>query len=294
MKEDKKDQTTNNQCFIVMPITDPEGYEKGHFRKVYEDIFAPACRNSGFVAVRADDVNNTNLIHLDILQKLIESPMAICDLSTRNPNVLFELGLRQAFDKPTVLVQEENTPRIFDIAPLRILDYGKELSYRRVLEDQESVRKALVSTKEAIDKPDGLNSIVKLLSLTKPAILKDLNSDDVGSILQIVRAEINEMRNEVRRYSSKNEVYRYKDNRVNNLAKLEKLIFEAEMLISDVIKQFENNSLKPGSIASLREVQTLLMPYLDQELPSEYGNMIRNLYMRSLDLENTISSSKRK
>ena len=65
-----------------------------------------ASDTAGFKSVRADEVRQTNLIHLDVLQKLIESPMAICDLSSRNPNVLFELGLRQAFDKPVVLVQE--------------------------------------------------------------------------------------------------------------------------------------------------------------------------------------------
>ena len=90
-------------CFVLMPISDPEGYGPGHFRHVYEDIFAPACEKAGFKAVRADDVSETNLIHLDILQKLIESPMAICDLSGRNANALFELGLRESFDKPVVL-----------------------------------------------------------------------------------------------------------------------------------------------------------------------------------------------
>ncbi|MGN6898239.1 hypothetical protein ACTHT1_12455, partial [Neisseria sp. P0015.S002] len=80
---------------------------------------SPACEKSGFRACRADDVKATNLIQLDILKKLIEAPIAICDLSTRNPNVLFELGIRQAFDKPVVLIQEIGTPPIFDITGLR-------------------------------------------------------------------------------------------------------------------------------------------------------------------------------
>lgn len=84
----------NGDCFIIMPIAECDGYDKGHFSKVYEDIFKPACANANFRPVRADEVKQTNLIHLDILQKLIDSPMAICDLSSCNPNVLFELGLR--------------------------------------------------------------------------------------------------------------------------------------------------------------------------------------------------------
>ena len=127
----------NGDCFIIMPIADCEGYEKGHFSRVYEDIFKSACLGANFNPVRADEVKQTNLIHLDILQKLIDPPMAICDLSSRNPNVLFELGLRQAFYKPTVLVQEVGTPKIFDIAPLRYTEYRKKLKYREVFEDME-------------------------------------------------------------------------------------------------------------------------------------------------------------
>ena len=72
-------------------------YEKGHFKHVYEDIIKPAVEKAGYVAIRADEVNATNLIHLDILKKLIDTPIAVCDLSTRNPNVLFELGIRQSY-----------------------------------------------------------------------------------------------------------------------------------------------------------------------------------------------------
>ena len=116
----------NKNCFVIMPIADCDGYEKGHFAHVYDDIIKPAIDKTEFTAIRADEVKETNFIHLDILKKLIDAPIAVCDLSTRNPNVLFELGIRQAFDKPVVLIQEKGTPKIFDIAPLRYLEYSKE------------------------------------------------------------------------------------------------------------------------------------------------------------------------
>ncbi len=181
-------------CFVIMPISDPDGYEKGHFKKVYEDIFKVACNKAGFSAIRADDVKQTNLIHLDILEKLIASPIAICDLSDRNPNVLFELGLRQAFDKPTVLVQEEGTPKIFDISPLRLTNYRKELKYREVLEDQDFIAEALKATKEATDKGEGVNSLISLLSLTSPASLKDVTDNDAAKMLQIVISQMNDLK----------------------------------------------------------------------------------------------------
>ena len=198
-ENNKKEMAPNNDCFVIMPIADPDGFDKGHFKKVYEDLFKVACDKSGFNAIRADEVQQTNLIHLDILQKLIDSPMAICDLSNRNPNVLFELGLRQAFDKPTVLVQECGTPKIFDISPLRYTEYRKELKYREVLEDQESIAEALRATKKATDNGEGINSIINLLSLSSPASLKEVTENDSAKMLQIVMSEMNELRTDFRR-----------------------------------------------------------------------------------------------
>lgn len=197
-KETKKIEVASNDCFVIMPIADPDGYDKGHFKKVYEDIFKVACDKAGFNPLRADEVKQTNLIHLDILQKLIDSPMAICDLSNRNPNVLFELGLRQAFDKPTVLVQEMGTPKIFDISPLRYTEYRKELKYREVLEDQTFIAEALTATKTATENGDGVNSIISLLSLSSPASLKDVSDNDAAKMLQIVMSEMNDLRTDFR------------------------------------------------------------------------------------------------
>lgn len=64
------EQPVNNDCFIIMPIADHPDYKQGHFKRVYDDIFAPACEKAGYKPVRADDVAQTNLIHLDILVKI--------------------------------------------------------------------------------------------------------------------------------------------------------------------------------------------------------------------------------
>lgn len=193
------DSVDKPECFLIMPISDPDGYETGHFQQVYEDLFVPACAQAGYRAVRADHVKQTNLIHLDVLQKIIDSPMALCDLSSRNPNVLFELGLRQAFDMPVVLVQEIGTPPIFDINPLRYTNYHKEMLYRHVIEDQKEITAAINATREDIGNNKSVNSIVKLLSLTHAASLTNFSEGDKDSaLLQVIMAEISNLRTEFR------------------------------------------------------------------------------------------------
>lgn len=194
----------NNDCFIIMPIADHPDYKQGHFKRVYEDIIKPACQAAGYRAVRADDVAQTNLIHLDILQKLLESPMAICDLSTRNPNVLFELGLRQAFDKPTILIQEVGTPQIFDINLFRYTQYRNGLDYRDVIADQKAIQKVIEETKQAVAENKSVNSIIKLLSITNPASLQDSSNFGDKEYFEVLMSEIRGIKNYVKGNNERN------------------------------------------------------------------------------------------
>ncbi len=194
----KKEQ----ECFVIMPISDHKDYEKGHFKRVYEDVIIPACEKANYKAVRADDVEETDMIHLSILKKLIEAPMAICDLSTRNPNVLFELGLRQAFDKPVVLIQEKGTERIFDISILRAYDYCKELKYKDVLEDQEAISRMLRGTEKAFVTGEGFNSVIKLLSLTQGAQIKTIDDPNEQFKMQLFQlsSQMDDISSELRSF----------------------------------------------------------------------------------------------
>ena len=187
----------HGECFVIMPISDPDGYTSGHFRRVYEDIFKPAITAAGFEPKRADDVLETNLIQLDLLRRLLEAPMAICDLSSRNPNVLFELGLRQAFDKPVAIVQEEGTPKIFDISPLRFTPYRRNRVYHEVLEDQTSITAAIDATRRAALDPANVNSLVRLLGFTQPATLVEIQAGERDPAMQLVHAELAEMRRDL-------------------------------------------------------------------------------------------------
>jgi hypothetical protein len=274
-------------CFVIMPIADSDGYDKGHFGKVYEDIFKPACREAGFEAIRADEVKQTNLIHLDILQKLIESPIAICDLSSRNPNVLFELGLRQAFDKPTVLVQDVGTPRIFDIAPLRYTEYRKELRYREVLEDQIAIREALKATQAASLAGDGVNSIVKILSLSQPAMLKEPAGSESNGLLQLVRAEMSEMRSDFQRAmislerNNRDYLVRGRPASTARIAEARDLINQAEQLI-------DQEAPPEVVVSQLNHAQKLASRYLESDTPPPIRNEARELFMRAELLERRI------
>ncbi len=236
-------------CFVIMPISDCEGYNQGHFSRVYEDIIKPSVFNADFNPVRGDEVSKTNLIQLDILNKLLEAPIAICDLSSRNPNVLFELGIRQAFDKPVVLIQEKGTPKIFDINPLRYIEYAKEMGYRDVIDAQLKITTSLTETYQAKDEVGNVNSIVKLLALNSAASIPSVNGDGDSLKLNLILSQIAELRDKINPRNSSQ--------------------------INDELTDLELYKLKIKNLAD--EFQALTEKYSDKQKDSHYLQEIREL-----------------
>lgn len=160
--------TETKSCFIIMPIADMHGYDIGHFNRVYRHIIEPACIKEGFTPVRADDVTSSNFIVLDILRRIVECEMAICDLSGRNPNVMYELGLRQAFNKKTVLIKDEKTVSPFDVQAFRYCEYDSALRIDNAFGNITSISKSLKSTYDANEYD--INSIVQLLKIEPASV----------------------------------------------------------------------------------------------------------------------------
>jgi hypothetical protein len=171
-------------CFVIMPISDQPGYTSGHFQRVYDFIIKPACKQAGFSPIRADEVKGTNVIILDILERILSSEMAVCDLSAKNGNVLYELGIRQAFDKPVTVLKDNLTERIFDINTIRDVPYESSLRFDQVNNAVEELSQAIQETYS--NKGKELNSIVGLLGIDKAQVKHSQLSNDTQVLLQAI------------------------------------------------------------------------------------------------------------
>jgi hypothetical protein len=161
-------QPTKKTCFVIMPFSDMDGYEPGHFGRVYEHLIRPACVAAGFEPIRGDEVKGTNYIAIDILQRILKSDMVVCDLSGRNANVMYELGVRQAFDLPVALLKDKKTDRIFDIQGLRTLDYTESLRVDSVARDIQALSQTISATGQL--ESHEINSLVRLLGVKKATL----------------------------------------------------------------------------------------------------------------------------
>lgn len=68
----------------------------------------PASLKAGFNVETANH-QGIDVIQSTIINELLEAELVLADLTDHNPNVLFELGLRMAVDKPVALIKATGT-----------------------------------------------------------------------------------------------------------------------------------------------------------------------------------------
>lgn len=106
------------KAFVLMPFS-PE------LNRDYREIFRPALEHAKYTVHRADDLFTPRPIILDIQQSITEANLILCEMTGRNPNVFYELGLAHALGKPAILLsrREEDIP--FDLRHIRVIIYEK-------------------------------------------------------------------------------------------------------------------------------------------------------------------------
>ena len=130
-------------CFTIMPFG-------GWFDKYYEDIYCPAIKNTGLVPKRADDLYRPSNIVSDIWDYTKNAKIILADLTNKNPNVFYELGLAHAITKPAILITQSMEDIPFDLRSLRIIQYDKNSPDWGIIL-QSKIEKAI---KEIIENPE--------------------------------------------------------------------------------------------------------------------------------------------
>lgn len=106
-----------NICFVVMPFG-------GQFDAIYQQIYKPAIHAAGLEPLRADDIyDNQSIIH-DIRQSIQNAVLILADVTGRNPNVNYELGIAHGLGKEVIILTSNPEDVPSDYRHLRYLRYN--------------------------------------------------------------------------------------------------------------------------------------------------------------------------
>ncbi|UCG67839.1 MAG: hypothetical protein JSW12_17295 [Deltaproteobacteria bacterium] len=143
--------SSKDTCLVVMPFAEPQG-------AYYDQIYKPAIEKAGLRPVRADvEIFGAGKITDQVWRGIKAAKILVAELTTRNPNVFYELGLAHALRKPAVLVSSNEHDVPFDLRHLRVIYYDvMDPFWGRKLIDKvaEDILFAIKNPKEAIFKPE--------------------------------------------------------------------------------------------------------------------------------------------
>ncbi len=132
-------------CGLVMPISALDGCNEQHWLDV-KSILTEAVEGAGCWANLVSNADDVGIIQKRIIQNLYCNPIVVCDVSGKNPNVMFELGMRLAFDKPTIIVKDDKTSYSFDTSPIEHLEYPRDLRFSKIVEFKGELTKKIQAT----------------------------------------------------------------------------------------------------------------------------------------------------
>ena len=139
------DKTSEQICGVVMPISSIDGCSESHWLEVLS-ILRDAITDSGFKPNLVSDSDDSGIIHKRIIENLYDNPIVVCDVSGKNPNVMFELGMRLAFDKPTIIIKDNKTSYTFDTSNIEHLEYPRDLRFSDIVDFKKKLTDKIKAT----------------------------------------------------------------------------------------------------------------------------------------------------
>lgn len=148
------EKENKNVCGIVMPISSMDGCSESHWSDVLS-ILSDAISEAGYDPNLVSNSDDIGIIQKRIVQNLYENPIVVCDVSGKNPNVMFELGMRLAFDKPTIIVKDDKTSYSFDTSSIEHLEYRRDLRFSDIVDFKSKLKDKIIKTvKKSTEDPE--------------------------------------------------------------------------------------------------------------------------------------------
>lgn len=134
-------------CGIIMPISGDDEYSTSHWKEV-RSIINRAIERVNFVGKLVSESDDVTIIQKSIIENIYKYEIAVCDVSNKNPNVMFELGMRLAFDMPVVIIKDDFTDYSFDTSIIEHLNYRKDLRFFEIESFIDNLSKKIINTHE--------------------------------------------------------------------------------------------------------------------------------------------------
>lgn len=237
-KAEEKEPTYKTEkaltCGIIMPIAamSPE-YPESHWVDV-RHIIDSAIKRAGFTPRIVSESEDSTIIHKSIINNIYNDPIIVCDVSNKNANVMFELGMRLAFNKPVVIIKDDKTGYSFDTSNIQHLGYRKDLRHNTVEKFIDDLATKIKATYEAPTQ-DGYQSFLSHFGKFEVATIENKSIPE-SEALQKILDKMAVLENKVSGFSSKNSL----NSSITNTLKFKLMGVPTEDGIEELMSKIQN------------------------------------------------------
>jgi hypothetical protein len=239
---------SKEKCGIIMPISSLDGCTEQHWTDV-KSILYEAIDLSGFDANLVSNADDVGIIQKTIIQNIYDNPIIVCDVSGKNPNVMFELGIRLAFDKPTIIVKDDKTSYSFDTSPIEHLTYPRDLRFNKIVEFKSELSEKIIATVKKSREDKDFSTFLKHFGKFTVAKLDTTEVSKEQYIIEELRDLKLCMQKFMQRDLNQRQRYIELDNMEHSMCE------DAIMLaLRHILTKYEGNSLKDLSNPKMKKV----------------------------------------
>lgn len=115
-----------NTVFVLMPFT------LEWSDRIWDKIIKPTIATLGLKSIRADDLFGADIME-DVWKGILNSEIILADITDRNPNVFYELGIAHTLGKKVILITQDVNDIPFDLNRFRHIVYQDNFDGYEVL-----------------------------------------------------------------------------------------------------------------------------------------------------------------
>jgi hypothetical protein len=135
------------------------------YQEVYNQVYRPVCEANNVECWRVDEIARPGSITKDIVEGIIEADIVLADLTSKNANVFYELGIAHCVGNKTIMTSQSNEDVPFDIASYRVIFYEQSINGSK-----ELTGKLDAAIKELLKSLDQTNNPVQEVLSSRLAI----------------------------------------------------------------------------------------------------------------------------
>jgi hypothetical protein len=153
------------------------------YLEIHQRVYKPVCEAAGINCYRIDEIARPGSITKDIVEGIIESDIILADLTGKNPNVFYELGIAHCLGNKTIMTCQRGETLPFDIGNYRVLFYEQSISGAEAL--KTDLNKAIVELISSLNQTNNpVQDVVSRRSALgirkRLPIVKLVNIRDIG------------------------------------------------------------------------------------------------------------------